>query len=69
MPILVNVSDAFFVFTLSRSYPANISYMRTPKLHQSTALPYPFDCIISGAIYEKCQHLFQFETLQLTCLT
>ena len=31
--------------------PVSMSYIKVPRLHQSTALPYPVCCKISGAMY------------------
>jgi hypothetical protein len=31
--------------------PTDISYVRTPRVHQSTATPWPFLSMISGAKY------------------
>ena len=33
--------------------PVSMSYMRVPKLHQSTAFPWPIRCRISGALYPQ----------------
>ena len=33
--------------------PVSMSYMRVPKLHQSTALPCPIRCRISGALLNR----------------
>lgn len=30
--------------------PVSMSYMRVPRLHQSTAFPWPIRCRISGAL-------------------
>lgn len=45
------VSIVFFLFSaLNGGFPVNISYINAPKLHQSTALPWPLRVRISGAL-------------------
>jgi len=39
------------VIAIIITYPDNISNIRIPKAHQSTALPWPLLCITSGARY------------------
>ena len=35
--------------------PVSMSYMRAPRLHQSTSFPWPLRLTISGALQEKRQ--------------
>ena len=41
------------LIVIPRTRPVSISYSKLPKLHQSTAFPYPFPSKISGAALVK----------------
>ncbi len=51
--ITLNISVFFFIKQIYIKHTADISYTNTPNAHQSTALLYPLDKIISGAKYSK----------------
>lgn len=47
------------------AYPANISNIKIPSAHQSTAFPCPLLCMISGARYSGVPHSVQVLTLRV----
>jgi len=55
--------NIFFIKQIYIKHTADISYTNTPNAHQSTALLYPLDKIISGAKYSKNKFLLDIQNL------
>lgn len=45
---------------LTRTNPVNISYIKAPNDHQSTAFPWPLRVKISGALFGKWKRHIEY---------